>query len=104
MRALLILLACCRCACALNPPLDVSQCAHTAWKLADGFFKGEILFIAQTPDGYPWLGTEFGLVRFDGVPAVPWSPPGDSGRRTRRHYGAPAMREHAKRVGGKLAV
>src|SRR5262249_18332599 len=31
--------------------------------------------IAQTPDGYLWLGTDFGLVRFDGVRAVPWQPP-----------------------------
>ena len=33
--------------------------------------------IAQTPDGYIWLGTEFGLLRFDGVHAVPWQPPAD---------------------------
>ena len=31
--------------------------------------------IAQTPDGYLWLGTEFGLLRFDGVRSVPWQPP-----------------------------
>src|SRR5262249_5992640 len=23
-----------------------------------------------------WLGTEFGLLRFDGVRAIPWPPPG----------------------------
>ena len=34
-----------------------------------------ILTVAQGPDGYLWLGTEFGLVRFDGVRAVPWKPP-----------------------------
>jgi signal transduction histidine kinase/ligand-binding sensor domain-containing protein len=70
-----ILLACCACAFALNPSLDVSQYAHTAWKVRDGFVKGGITSIAQTPDGYLWLGTEFGLVRFDGVRAVPWQPP-----------------------------
>jgi signal transduction histidine kinase/ligand-binding sensor domain-containing protein len=31
--------------------------------------------MAQTPDGYLWLGSEFGLFRFDGVHAVPWQPP-----------------------------
>ncbi|HKE25945.1 MAG TPA: two-component regulator propeller domain-containing protein, partial [Bryobacteraceae bacterium] len=66
---------CCRCALALNPSLDVSQYAHTAWKFRDGFTKGTIVSIAQTPDGYLWLGTEFGLLRFDGVRSVPWQPP-----------------------------
>ena len=60
---------------ALDPSLDVSQYAHTAWKVREGFTKGTIFSIAQTPDGYLWLGTEFGLVRFDGVQAVPWQPP-----------------------------
>jgi ligand-binding sensor domain-containing protein len=53
----------------------VSQYTHTAWKVSDGFTQGAILAIAQTPDGYLWLGTEFGLYRFDGVRAVPWRPP-----------------------------
>ena len=57
---------------ALDPAPDVSQYAHTAWKVRDGFIKGGIYAIAQTPDGYLWLGTEFGLMRFDGVRAVPW--------------------------------
>src|SRR5690349_18966150 len=60
---------------ALDPALDVSQYAHTAWKIREGFSKGVINAMAQTPDGYLWLGTEFGLLRFDGVRAVPWEPP-----------------------------
>jgi signal transduction histidine kinase/ligand-binding sensor domain-containing protein len=62
---------------ALNPTQDVSQYAHTAWKIRDGFAKGSILSIAQTPDGYLWLGTAFGLYRFDGVRNVLWEPPPD---------------------------
>src|SRR6267154_3395540 len=69
-----IVLACSACAFALNPSLDASQYAHAAWKASDGFTKGVILAIAQTPDGYLWLGTEFGLYRFDGVRAIPWQP------------------------------
>src|SRR5580693_9335460 len=75
MRGLLILLACCRCACALNPSLDVNQYAHMAWKIRDGFAKGSILSIAQTPDGYLWVGTAFGLSRFDGGRNDPKKPP-----------------------------
>src|ERR1700751_2722857 len=70
-----VLFVCCQSALALNPALDISQYAHTSWKIRDGFTKGEIRSIAQTPDGYLWLGTEFGLLRFDGVRAVPWQPP-----------------------------
>jgi signal transduction histidine kinase/ligand-binding sensor domain-containing protein len=72
-----LLLALCPCALGLNPALDVSQYAHTSWKYRDGFTKGLIHDVAQAPDGYLWLGTEFGLVRFDGVKTVPWEPPGD---------------------------
>lgn len=70
-----ILLAYCPCVLALDPSLDVSQYAHTAWKVSEGFSKGVIFSIAQTPDGYLWLGTEFGLLRFDGVLNTEWQPP-----------------------------
>jgi ligand-binding sensor domain-containing protein len=70
-----VLLACCACAPALDPSLDISQYAHTAWKSRDGLVRGYVGAIEQTPDGYLWLGTEFGLYRFDGVRAVPWQPP-----------------------------
>lgn len=54
---------------------DLNQYAHTAWRARDGFFKGVVSSIAQTPDGYLWIGTEFGLYRFDGVRAIPWQAP-----------------------------
>ena len=73
--ALGVFLACCPCASALNPSLDINQYAHTAWTVRDGSLKGAVWAIAQTPDGYLWLGTDFGLVRFDGVRFVPWQPP-----------------------------
>jgi signal transduction histidine kinase/ligand-binding sensor domain-containing protein len=72
-----ILLAERPCAFALDPSLDVRQYAHKAWTVREGFFKGSLSSIAQTPDGYLWLGTEYGLFRFDGVRAVPWQPPRD---------------------------
>src|SRR5262249_28605296 len=75
MLALGILLGCCQSAFPLNPSLDISQYAHTAWTVRDGFFKGAIHAIAQTPDGYLWLGTESGLLRFDGVQPTAWEAP-----------------------------
>src|SRR5215472_15715170 len=63
------------CAFALNRALEISQYAHASWKVSDGFPKGLSHSIAQTPDGYLWLATEFGLLRFDGVRHVEWTPP-----------------------------
>ena len=59
----------------LDPSLEVSQYAHTSWKIREGFATGTIHEIAQSPDGYLWLATESGLLRFDGVRTVPWQPP-----------------------------
>ena len=69
------LLAWCPCAVALNPSFEVSQYAHTTWKGRDGFPRGSVRAIVQTEDGYLWIGTEFGLVRFDGLRPTPWQPP-----------------------------
>jgi signal transduction histidine kinase/ligand-binding sensor domain-containing protein len=71
-----VVVLCCTSALALDPAIDVTQYAHTAWKIREGFSRGSIYSIAQTPDGYLWLGTEFGLLRFDGIRAVPWQPRG----------------------------
>ena len=60
---------------ALDPSLAVSQYAHTAWTVRDGFSLGAVFAMAQTPDGYLWLGSEFGLFHFDGVRFVRWQPP-----------------------------
>jgi signal transduction histidine kinase/ligand-binding sensor domain-containing protein len=62
---------------ALEPSLDVSQYAHTAWTYRDGALQGAVYAITQTPDGYLWLATQSGVARFDGVRAVPLPlPPG----------------------------
>ncbi len=78
------LLACCGIASALDPSLDIDQYAHKAWTVRDGFFTAAVNSIAQTPDGYLWLGTEFGLLRFDGVQSIPWEPP--AGQRLPSNY------------------
>ena len=62
-------------AAALDPSLDVSQYAHTSWTVRGGFSLGAVSTMTQTPDGYLWLGSEFGLFHFDGVRFVRWEPP-----------------------------
>ena len=59
---------------ALDPSKHISQYAHAAWRTQDGFFSGAPNAITQTVDGYVWIGTSTGLVRFDGVRFVPWTP------------------------------
>jgi len=64
-------------ALALDPSLDMSQYSHRAWTDRDGLLPGAVYAITETPDGYLWLGTQSGVVRFDGVRVVPLPlPPG----------------------------
>jgi signal transduction histidine kinase/ligand-binding sensor domain-containing protein len=58
---------------AVDPDTRISQYAHFAWRVQDGFFTDSPRHIVQTPDGYLWLATSLELLRFDGVRFVPWS-------------------------------
>ena len=59
----------------LDPSRQIWQYAHTAWRTEDGEYGGTPSVIAQTTDGYIWIGTNLGLVRFDGTRFLPWNPP-----------------------------
>ena len=52
---------------ALDADKDLTQCRLDTWNTRDGLPPREIEGLAQTPDGYLWLATRAGLVRFDGV-------------------------------------
>lgn len=52
--------------CALDAEKRLSQYTRTVWTQADGLPQDTIRAIAQTIDGYLWLGTDEGLCRFDG--------------------------------------
>jgi signal transduction histidine kinase/ligand-binding sensor domain-containing protein len=54
--------------------LDVSQYLHASWSAQDGFFTGGIDSVTQTSDGYLWLTSSAGLLRFDGIRFVQWKP------------------------------
>ena len=60
---------------AIDPSLHITQYAHTAWRIQDGVFSSSPNAITQTTDGYLWIGTQAGLLRFDGVRFVPWTSP-----------------------------
>lgn len=70
----LVILA--RASFALDAAHTISQYGHTAWRVRDGHFPGAVTSIAQTRDGYLWVGTEGGLFRYDGVRFELWVPPG----------------------------
>ncbi|MCK4765334.1 MAG: helix-turn-helix domain-containing protein [Candidatus Aminicenantes bacterium] len=52
---------------ALDPGKALDHCLFDEWKIADGLPSDTVNAIAQGPDGYLWIGTTKGLVRFDGL-------------------------------------
>ncbi len=56
-------------ASALDPDKDLSQYVEQSWSAAggDGLPQNWVGAVAQTHDGYLWLATQEGLVRFDGA-------------------------------------
>jgi signal transduction histidine kinase/ligand-binding sensor domain-containing protein len=60
---------------AISPDLELNQLGHTAWRVQDGVLPGSPTTVAQAGDGYIWIGTQAGLVRFDGITFVPITPP-----------------------------
>lgn len=57
---------------ALGADILNQQYVHTDWTLRDGFNFFPIQALAQTADGYLWIGTPTGLWRFDGAQFVEW--------------------------------
>ena len=51
---------------ALDPGKSLSQYSRHVWGQQDGLPQDTIRSIAQTADGYLWVGTDEGLARFDG--------------------------------------
>ena len=53
-------------AAALDPLKPIGQFMRTVWETSTGLPQNSVQAVLQTRDGYVWLGTEEGLVRFDG--------------------------------------
>ncbi len=54
-------------AAALEPSTSLANYGRQAWAMENGLPQNTVQALAQTKDGFIWLGTEAGLVRFDGV-------------------------------------
>lgn len=67
---------------ALDHGRRISQYGHTSWRVLDGSISSTGP-LTQTTDGYIWMGTSAGLMRFDGVRFVPWVVPKGMSLRSR---------------------
>jgi ligand-binding sensor domain-containing protein len=73
--ALCLILACIRPAHPLNPSTLIAQYGHKIWRIGENGLDSSPKAIAQTTDGYIWVGTANGLFRFDGIRFTHWTPP-----------------------------
>lgn len=51
----------------LDPERGITHLMHNSWQEGDGLPQNTVDAIVQDDRGYLWLGTQVGLVRFDGV-------------------------------------
>src|SRR5262245_52637426 len=73
--------------------------AMNSWTEKDGLPSSRITAIAQTADEYIWLGTNAGLVRFDGVKFLPWKELSDAPLPARRVWALRVSRDGSLWVG-----
>jgi signal transduction histidine kinase/ligand-binding sensor domain-containing protein/DNA-binding response OmpR family regulator len=59
---------------ALDPTRRITQYVVDNWQIQQGLPQNTVQALAQTRDGYLWLGTQEGLVRFDGARFVVFDP------------------------------
>ena len=53
--------------CAASAQTAPAQYSRRVWRSEDGLPQNKVQIISQTAEGYLWIGTSGGLVRFDGV-------------------------------------
>lgn len=61
------------CALALNPHVPLRQDGAQVWQTESGLPQNTVHSILQTRDGFLWIATEGGLVRFDGTHFVTYT-------------------------------
>ncbi len=65
-----LLLGCSLQSAAIAPSAPLPDYSRQSWTMENGLPRTNIQSVVQTQDGFLWLGTEAGLVRFDGVEFV----------------------------------
>src|SRR5262245_25033352 len=73
--------------------------AMNSWTEKDGLPSSRVTAIVQTSDEYLWLGTNAGLVRFDGVKFLAWKELSDAPLPARRVWALCAARDGSLWVG-----
>src|ERR1700724_2814787 len=64
--AISLLMAACVGAAALEPSTQLANYGRQSWAMENGLPQNTVQALGQTRDGFVGLGTEVGLVRFDG--------------------------------------
>ena len=85
---------------ALDATRPLSAYSRAVWAEGDGLTFGAIHTMAQDGDGYLWLGTDNGLVRFDGTVFVRWPLSGEAAPVSAAVYALLADRDGSLWIGG----
>jgi ligand-binding sensor domain-containing protein len=83
---------------ALDPATAISGYSHQAWGRDNGRLSAIVHAIAQTGDGDLWIGTDTGLLEFDGVRFKPYKEPRNGG------FGSDAISALAPAIDGGLWI
>jgi ligand-binding sensor domain-containing protein/signal transduction histidine kinase/CheY-like chemotaxis protein len=67
----------------LDPSKHITQYTLEIWQNGQGLPQSTVYALAQSADGYLWVGTQAGVSRFDGVTFKTWSPVNTPGIRNR---------------------
>src|SRR6185312_5686000 len=69
----LAILVCAANVARVSAQTPVPDYVLSAWATEKGLPPGDVFAVAQDVDGYLWLGTPNGLIRFDGTRFTPWT-------------------------------
>ena len=74
--------------------------ALSVWASEKGLPPGDVFAVNQDAEGYLWLGTPTGLLRFDGSRFLPWQSINDKGAAAERSRARHRQRARRQPVGG----